>query len=724
LTDRNNTSDNFQPSEGRTPRDPTSPADLPVPGAAVEIKPIPFRFDQHDRRWKFSTALKWTILVGLGFALILLCAAAGFVFTARQVAIRIDPEPERISIRGGLAAPRVGRYFLLRPGEYILQATKVCFQSLEKRFTVAEAKRQQLSFAMTQLPGRLSIQAHRSDQPAFLLEGARVWIDGKEVGHTPLSELEVEAGRRAIAIQAENYQDLHVELEIEGCAALQGFAAALAPAWADVTIRSDPEGAGVQIDGKHTGTTPLTIAVPMGDHDLEVTADGFKTWQTRLAITSNQPQALPTVRLQPADPVMAKLAVRTEPAGAHVMVGDRFAGLTPLELTVTADTTHLIHLSKAGYEKTTRSLKLGPEESKTLTVTLKAQLGVIHLQVEPPDAQIRVDGKSLGAVPRQLSLVAVEHELEIFKEGYQAYRRRITPQPGLEQEIRVSLRKLSATAKTAAVILTAANGYPLRLISPQQFTMGSSRREQGRRSNETLRSINLQRPFYMGVREVTNKEFRQFLAAHDSGTFSGLSLNGDELPVVQAIWRQAALFCNWLSARESLPPAYLIRGDSPQAADPMGSGYRLPTEAEWEYCARFNDAQAPLKYSWGNTFPPPALAGNFADLSAKDLLAAYLENYNDGYPVTAPPGKFKISALGLHDLGGNVAEWCHDYYSMYPYEDGKIYLDPMGPADGRHHVIKGSSWQSAGISDLRLAYRDYGNGKRPDVGFRICRYLD
>jgi formylglycine-generating enzyme required for sulfatase activity len=106
------------------------------------------------------------------------------------------------------------------------------------------------------------------------------------------------------------------------------------------------------------------------------------------------------------------------------------------------------------------------------------------------------------------------------------------------------------------------------------------------------------------------------------------------------------------------------------------------------------------------------------------LLDSYLEDYNDGYAVTAPPGKFKAGALGLYDLGGNVAEWCHDYYSIYPYESNKIYQDPAGPDQGRHHVVRGSSWKQAGIDALRLTYRDYSNTKRDDLGFRVCRYLD
>jgi formylglycine-generating enzyme required for sulfatase activity len=194
--------------------------------------------------------------------------------------------------------------------------------------------------------------------------------------------------------------------------------------------------------------------------------------------------------------------------------------------------------------------------------------------------------------------------------------------------------------------------------------------------------------------------------------------------VVGVTWEQAALFCNWLSAREALPPVYILKGGKLAAADPVGTGYRLPTEAEWEFCTRFNKNKVNFKYPWGNKFPPGPKSGNFADESARDLLSSYLVAYNDGYPVMAPPAKFKTNPLGLYDLGGNAAEWCHDYYSIYPYDSQKVYKDPMGPEEGKHHIIRGSSWRQSSISVLRSSYRDYSDSKRLDLGFRVARYLE
>ena len=688
-------------------------------GVAVEIKPVSFHPGR--RPLESSARLKWLIGAALAAVLIFFGVAAWFVFTARQVVIRIEPQPEEISIEGSIAAPKIGAYYMLRPGEYTLEAARQCYKLLKQQFVVGDEKSQELKFSMAKIPGRLSFQAHRSDKPAVILGGAQVFIDGTEVKETPAEAVEVSPGRHTVEIRVEKYQEQQNEIEVEGCGIHQKIDYALVPAWSDITIDSIPGNATVWVDGEPAGSTPLKFELLTGDHDIELKAERFKPWHTRLAVAANQPQVLDPVRLQPAD---GTLTVKTDPSGANVMLSNTFAGQTPTNLTLSANTIHLIQLSKAGYETENREVSVGSAASETLSVKLKPKLGIIHLVVAPVDAEIVVDGKPRGRVPRQLRLVAVEHRLEIKKNGYQPYSTRITPRPGFPQEIAVTLIKQATAERAMANIITTKTGYELKLIEPRPFTMGSSRREQGRRSNETLRSVQLQRPFYMGVREVTNKEFRQLYAEHNAGAFKGHSLNLDALPVVEVTWEQAALFCNWLSVKESLPPVYVKKGGKLIAENPVGIGYRLPTEAEWEYCARFDKNKSALKYPWGNKFPPSGKAGNFADISAKDLLTFYLPTYNDGYAVTAPPQKFAAGGLGLYDMGGNAAEWTHDYYSIYPYNADKVYIDPLGPVDGKHHIVRGAGWNQAGISELRLSYRDYSSTKRPDLGFRICRYLN
>ena len=651
----------------------------------------------------------------------LLCAAAWFVFTARQVVITITPDPESITISGGIVTPRIGDYYLMRPGEYSVMAVKQCYAQVERTFRVGTNKQQNLVFEMRKLPGRVAIRVHQSGVVENSITGARVYVDNNEAGTTPLEDLELMAGLKKIDIRAENYQVFETEVDVKGCNKLQTFNWALVPAWSDITFSSFPTNANVMIDGKSIGKTPLSKQLAAGNYMLEISADQHKTWKQRLIVKPNEPQDLSDIRLKPAD---GSVAIKTRPVGANVIIDGKFVGQTPLTIDLSPSEDHVVQISRVGYEKATRKINVSSSASKQIDIDLKPREGIVYLMVEPPDAELLVNGESRGHAPEQMRLVAAAHTLEFKKKGYQSHRIQITPRPGYPLQLKVTLKNEQTPRKAPLDTIKTPTGYTLKLIRPEPFSMGSSRREQGRRSNETLRKIILTRPFYMGVTEVTNKAFKAFRARHNSGLFKSYRLNNMDQPVVRVTWEEAASFCNWLSAKASLPPAYIQKGDKLVPVEPLNNGFRLPTEAEWEYVARYIDAHTSLKFPWGETFPPGQPSGNYSDQSAKDLLPTIIEEYNDGYAVTAPPAKFKPNRLGLYDMGGNVAEWCHDYYSIYTYAPERTYKDPAGPGKGKHHVIRGSSWKNGSISTLRLAYRSYDDDKREDVGFRVCRYLE
>jgi formylglycine-generating enzyme required for sulfatase activity len=254
--------------------------------------------------------------------------------------------------------------------------------------------------------------------------------------------------------------------------------------------------------------------------------------------------------------------------------------------------------------------------------------------------------------------------------------------------------------------------------------MGSSRADPGRRANEVLVPVTISRPFLISVREVTNKEFAQFRANHDSGSDIHAAMSADTNPVARVTWADAAEYCNWLSAIEGLPPAYEQKFGEWVSIRPPTTGYRLPTEAEWEWAIRYSGTATAARFPWGPAMPPKKDAGNFADGSAAELVPTVIPRYSDGFASTAPTGMFTPSPLGIYDGAGNVAEWVNDYYSVPTPGLSTPLVDPLGPEQGKAYVIRGSSWRHAGETELRLSFRDYGSEARIDVGFRIARTLN
>jgi formylglycine-generating enzyme required for sulfatase activity len=321
-----------------------------------------------------------------------------------------------------------------------------------------------------------------------------------------------------------------------------------------------------------------------------------------------------------------------------------------------------------------------------------------------------------------LQLSSAPHRIEVRKEGYQTWSKGITPRPGYPQSLTAQLRSHEEIRQSKiAQVVEASNGAKLRRVEPQTFVMGSSRSEQGRRANEVLVPVTVSKPFYIGVNEVTNKEFAEFASAHDSGAAEHATLAGENNPAVNLTWSQAAEFCNYLSAREGLTPVYEERFGDYETIYPLPDGYLLPTEAEWVLAVRYEGGTNAKKFSWGDNWPPERDAGNYADKSAAQLVATVLPAYDDGFTATAPVGRFPANALGIHDGGGNAAEWVNDFYTVPTPGLTAPLQDPTGPDRGNSHVIRGSGWKHAGITELRLSYRDYGSDARTDVGFRIAR---
>jgi formylglycine-generating enzyme required for sulfatase activity len=256
-------------------------------------------------------------------------------------------------------------------------------------------------------------------------------------------------------------------------------------------------------------------------------------------------------------------------------------------------------------------------------------------------------------------------------------------------------------------------------INGGTFTMGSPASEPNHDSDETQHQVTVS-PFYMGKYPVTQKEYQQVMGTNPS------NFKGDNLPVEKVSWYDALVFCNKLSMREGLSPAYRINGSTDPAAwgtvptdsnamwDAVtivagSNGYRLPTEAQWEYACR---------------------AGTTTPFSTGNNITTSQANYDGNYPYnnnakgeyrqrTTSVGSFQPNAWGLYDMHGNVWEWCWDRYGSYL---SGAQTDPTGAVSGNHRVLRNGSWRFYG-QYLRSADRGSGGPilTYSHFGFRLVR---
>ena len=552
------------------------------------------------------------------------------------------------------------------------------------------------------------------------LNGARVQIDGVDIGVTPLIDVPIEPGEHQMTISVDRYLDYGETIDIEGREVEQRYQASLEPAWAVIGLSTAPAGADVLLDGVVIGRTPINAEILQGRRDLTLKLTGLKAWQEDFDVIAGDDFTVPLVELEPADGLVF---IRSNPSGASVTIGGEYQGLTTLEVALPPGQNHELTFFHTGYHSRKTSIRTEPDQERELNISLDPELASVSVIAQPEDADLYVNGEFRGLANQTIELMAANQQIEIRKEGFVPYTTEFTSRPGLDQAIRISLKSLEqARLDQIKPIITTAVGQDLKLFYPGAFTMGASRREAGRRPNENLRDIQLERPFYMAFNEVTNSDYRRFNTDHSSGTVSGVSLNNEAQPVVQVSWAQAAAYCNWLSEQEGLSLFYEIEGEDIIGFTPESPGYRMPSEAEWAWVARTNGSGNTLKYHWGDQLPPPENAGNFADITAQNYLGEIMFNYNDNYFASAPVASFDSNHYAMYDMAGNVSEWVHDYYGAVCAIG--VEIDPLGPNLGQFHTIRGSSWAHGAVTEMRLSFRDFGEEPRDDVGFRVARYLE
>jgi formylglycine-generating enzyme required for sulfatase activity len=679
--------------------------DNPPPQPNSDLKQ---RLEQANAR---SNSRRITVVLA---SLVLLALGTGYFFFGSGVQVNVLPEEAQIDsvieLKKGMGFVFGNRVIAL-PGEVQVSVVAPGFK-LSLVQTEAVSGGNVLDVVLERLPDllKLAIAPDLSDVATFI-DGIKV-ADGSSLEHQ-LSE-----GTYALSISHVLFKPYETELRILGGGNDVKLDVTLSPATQPLEIVTQPAGAQVFIDGSLVGTSPLSTAVLQGRREIKVTLDGFVDESRYVSVSLSEIPQLPTIKLSRNPGV---LRVTSNPIGVSVLMDDEFRGNTPVSLRTTPDRRHSVRLSYPGYETVTRTLSLASGARESLSIVMPELTGKVEIE-SSPNADVFVNGSRVGITPIKLDLRAVKQEIMIAKQGYQPFVRTVVPDPLIRKSVATQLiTNMDALIASAPNFIQSSNGHKFVLIKPGQIEMGAPRSEPGQRANEVPRKVNITRYFYVSTKEVTSNQFAIFQRTDSLGKNVELS----DKPVANITWLDAARYANWVSTNDGLRPVYLMPGDGISGVDIDANGYRLPTESEWVWVSRYEAGRArrPLKFPWGQDMPVPADSGNFADESSVDETESFIPKYQDGMPRLAPVGSYAPNQMGIFDLGGNVSEWIHDLYELAALGPMRPEVDRLGARSGNQHVIRGASWRSSSLTELRLSYREAGSEPRDDVGLRLARWL-
>ena len=481
----------------------------------------------------------------------------------------------------------------------------------------------------------------------------------------------------------------------------------LANAKGGLLVKTAPSGATVTLGGEDVQPSPATFkGVKIGKYPLRVSLDRYEPLSREVEIKENEFDDLGTLTLTRST---GSLKLTSEPAGAdYELTGADTAkktGQTPADLTSLPTGDYRYSVKRGDWEQTGTVTVRGQE---TAAAQVEFAYGSVSLSSEPSGATVAAGGKELGRTPlalKDLRPGAVSYRMSL--DGFKA------------ADVSGSL-----VAREALKLAATLEKVPyLTLDQPWENSLG-------------MKFVPVAgTKVLFGVWDVRVKDFAVF--AGDSAGNGGWDYrkgaepyvlkSGEwkqrgwdygwnnpgfaqtgEHPVVCVSWEDATNFCAWLTRKE--------RAEGKLSGS---QSYRLPKDWEWSVAVGLNEAQAGTPkekdgkiegvYPWGTTWPPPVWAGNYAGSEAKDAdwpsSWATIEGYQDGYARTSPVGNFQPNRFGLYDLGGNVWQWCEDFY------------------DGQNgsRVLRGASWGDGDPRGVLASSRDYNTpGTRIyNVGFRV-----
>ena len=643
----------------------------------------------------------------IGIVVVLLVAAApvGMLFSGRAFEVSVVPVKAAASMSwkrtDGLLL-MLGTQVLLFSGEGTIAIAATGFVSQEVGFSKTSAH-QRVQIELKPLPGTAVIAVNsRTDFEVF--------VDQRSLGAASRIEVELERGVHSVSIGGAWIKPVNAEMHITGYGEIQHFQFETESSNSTFAVKTAPPEAEIFLDGTPVGQGTYEGMVELGDHDVVVELDGYHTQKRRFKAAADDHVDLGLIKLAPRT---ATLAIKSQPSGAAVLVNGEFAGSTPVRVSLAPLRTHRLTIRRTGRELIETRITPAPGEVIDRTFRLGGHTYQAEITADIR-AKVTLNGTDHGTTPTRIT-VREGDRIGVSRNGYQPQTVIVAPVGGDQRSYAFTMMRPNEYAfYQAEKEIVVAQNMVLRKFPPVDIHLGSV---DGERQGIEKR---LTRPFYIGRREVAYEDYTAFQSRPIP---RGLS---PKHPVANLTWTEAAKFCNWLSGRNGLQPVYEFDAQGEVSRVVSSSlGYRLPTEAEWEAVAAHDFAkdQPVGPFPWGRKPTIPRAYGNFAGRETESLGRSFLRDHADNHRAAAPTGSYPANFNGLYDLAGNVAEWVTDYHAPVPAISKAPLVDPLGPATGIDHLVKGSSYRSDTLLKLASSHRAFEPTKSDSVGFRIAKWI-